>query len=115
MRDIHSHDTRNRNLLTVATGTKNFTFLSARIWNAIVSKININVSLSQFKNILRFTYCTTHLYIPIQNKVNNYLDTVFSIVAWLLIKTGILCNIYIIIYYQYCYVYIFICRHISLN
>ena len=52
-RDIHSHDTRNRNLLRVATGTKNFTFLSARIWNAIVSKININVSLSQFKNILK--------------------------------------------------------------
>ena len=38
-RDIHSHDTRNRNLLRVATGTKNFTFLSARIWNAIVSKL----------------------------------------------------------------------------
>ena len=52
-RDIHSHDTRNRNLLRVATGTKNFTFLSARVWNAIVSKININVSLSQFKNILK--------------------------------------------------------------
>ena len=51
--EIHSHDARNRNLLRVATGTKNFTFLSARIWNAIVSKININVSLSQFKNILK--------------------------------------------------------------
>ena len=52
-RDIHSHDTRNRNLLRVATGKKNITFLSARIWNAIVFKISINVSLSQFKNILK--------------------------------------------------------------
>ena len=52
-REIHSHDTRNKNLLRVATDTKNFTFLSARIWNAIVSKININVSLSQLKNILK--------------------------------------------------------------
>ena len=52
-RDIHSHDTSNQNLFRVATGTKNFTFLSARIWNAIVSKSNINVSLSQFKNILK--------------------------------------------------------------
>ena len=62
-RDIHSHDTRNRNVLRVTTGTKNFTFHSARIWNAIVSKININVSLSQFKNILKISYCTTHLYL----------------------------------------------------
>ena len=50
-RDIHSHDTRNRNLLKVVTGTKNFTFLNDRIWNAIVFKSNIIVSLLQFKNI----------------------------------------------------------------
>ena len=62
-RDIHSHDTRNRNLLRVATGIKNFTFLSARIWNAIVSKININVFLSQFKNILKiYLLHNTHAY-----------------------------------------------------
>ena len=48
-RDIPSHDTRNKDLLRVTTGTKNFTYLSARIWNAVVSQININVSLSQFK------------------------------------------------------------------
>ena len=50
-KDIHSHDTRNKNLLRVSIGTKNVTYLSARIWNAIVSKINITVSLSQFKVI----------------------------------------------------------------
>ena len=63
--------------LRVATGTKKNYILSARIWNAIVSKININVSLSQFKNILKIYLCTTHLCIPIQNKVNNYSVTVF--------------------------------------
>ena len=52
-RDVHSHDTRKKNLLRVTTGTKNFTYLSARIWNAIVSKININISLSQFKYKLK--------------------------------------------------------------
>ena len=52
-KDIHSHDTRNKKLLRVSVGTKNVTYLSARIWNAIVSKININVSLSQFKVILK--------------------------------------------------------------
>ena len=45
----------------------------------------------------RFTYSITHLYIPIQNKVNHYLVTVFSTVAWLLIKTDMICNIYIIV------------------
>ena len=64
-KDIHSHDTRNKDLLRASTGTKNFTFLSSRIWNAIVCNININVSLSRFKyilkiyllhNTLKFTY-----------------------------------------------------------
>ena len=52
-KDIHSHDTRDKNLLRVSTGTRNVTYLSARIWNAIVSKVNINVSLPQFKIILK--------------------------------------------------------------
>ena len=52
-KDIHSHDTINKHLLRLSIGTKNVTYLSARIWNAIVSKININVSLSQFKVILK--------------------------------------------------------------
>ena len=42
-----------KKMLRVTTGTKNFTYLSARIWNAIVSKININLSLSQFKYKLK--------------------------------------------------------------
>ena len=45
-KDIHSHNTRNRNLLRMSTGTKNFSCHSSRIWNAIASKISINISLS---------------------------------------------------------------------
>ena len=52
-KDIHSHDTGTTNLLRLSTGTKNFAYLSARIWNDIVSKISISVSLSQFKVTLR--------------------------------------------------------------
>ena len=52
-KDIHSHNARNKNLLRVSTGTKNFTFLSSRIWNAIVCNININVTLPHFKHILK--------------------------------------------------------------
>ena len=52
-KDIHSHNTRNKNLLRVSTGTKNFTFLSSRIWNTIVCNININVTLSHSKYILK--------------------------------------------------------------
>ena len=48
-KDIHSHDTRNKDLLRASAGTKNFTFLSSRIWNARVCNVNINVSLSRFK------------------------------------------------------------------
>ena len=52
-KDIHSHNTRNRNLLRMSTGTTNFLYHSPRIWNTIASKISINVSLSQFKATLK--------------------------------------------------------------
>ena len=52
-KDIHSHNTRNKNLLRMSTGTKNSSYHSARIWNTIASKISINVSLSQFKATLK--------------------------------------------------------------
>ena len=55
----------------MATGTKNFSYHSARIWNTIASKISINVSLSQFKATLK--NCLLHnpfVYIPTQNNLN---------------------------------------------
>ena len=54
----------------------------------------------------KFTYCIAHLYIPIQNKVNNYLVTVFSTVAWLHIETDIIIIIIInIVMYIFIYMY----------
>ena len=64
-KDYHAHDTRGKNLLRIPAGTKHFSFNSARIWNAICSKIDVKVSLVKFKlnlkkyllhNTLEFTY-----------------------------------------------------------
>ena len=64
-KDYHSHNTRNKNHLKVPTGTKNFTSNSARIWNTISTKIDVNVTFVQFKanlklyllnNVLEFIY-----------------------------------------------------------
>ena len=64
-KDHHTHDTRGKNLLHIPACTKKFIFNSARIWNAISSKIDIKVNLVKFKcnlnkyllhNILEFIY-----------------------------------------------------------
>ena len=52
--EIHSHFTRNSNLLRIPKGTPNFTTISARVWNEIVTKIIMDqhVSISKFKTML---------------------------------------------------------------
>ena len=61
----HSHNTRNNDHLKVPSETKNFTSNSARIWNTISTKMDVNVTLVQFKaklklyllkNVLEFIY-----------------------------------------------------------
>ena len=52
-KDYHSHNTRNKNHLKVSTGTTNFTSNSARIWNTISTKIDVNVTFVQFKANLK--------------------------------------------------------------
>ena len=37
--EIHSNSTRNSNLLRITKGTPNFTTISAKVWNEIVTKI----------------------------------------------------------------------------
>ena len=56
-------------------GRKNVTYPSAGLWNAIVSKININVLLSQFKVILKIYLLHIHLFTTIPNKLNNLIKT----------------------------------------
>ena len=49
-KDIHSYDTRYKNLFRIPKGTINYTSLSARLWNILNMKIDVHVPLSQFKS-----------------------------------------------------------------
>ena len=51
--NIHYYETRNRNKLSIAAGTETFSHVSALIWNALTSKINVNTSISKFKILLK--------------------------------------------------------------
>ena len=55
--EIHSHFTRNSNLLRIPKGTPNFTTISARVRNEIVTKIIMDqphiLSISKFKTMLK--------------------------------------------------------------
>ena len=50
---IHDHNTRAKDMFRVSLGTQTFSTVSARIWNAVVVKFNVNVSLSKFKESLK--------------------------------------------------------------
>ena len=50
---IHDHNTRAKDMFRVSLGTQNFSTVSARIWNAVIVKFNVNVSLSKFKESLK--------------------------------------------------------------
>ena len=52
-KDIHSYDTRYKNLFRIPKGTINYTSLSARLWNILNIKIDVHVPLSQFKSIVK--------------------------------------------------------------
>ena len=40
---------RNCNKFSIAAGNETFSHVSARIWNALTYKINVNTSISKFK------------------------------------------------------------------
>ena len=50
--EIHNYETRNCNKFSIAAGNETFSHVSARIWNALTSKINVNTSISKFKILL---------------------------------------------------------------
>ena len=50
---IHDHNTRAKDMFRVSLGTQTFSTVSARIWNAVIVKFNVNVSLSKFKESLK--------------------------------------------------------------
>ena len=49
---IHFHNTRNANKFRISTGTETFSHISARIWNALESKIDVSVSVKKIKTSL---------------------------------------------------------------
>ena len=49
---VHDHNTRGCQLL-VSTGTKTFSNMSARVWNALSNKIDSNTSTTVFKDKLK--------------------------------------------------------------
>ena len=51
--EIHAHNTRNKENFLISRGTDNPVSMSARVWNALVTKININVTLPIFKKTLK--------------------------------------------------------------
>ena len=45
--EIHIYNTRKCNTFYIATGTETLYHVSARIWNVLTSKINVNTSISK--------------------------------------------------------------------
>ena len=50
---IHNHNTTAKDMFRVSLGTQTFSTVSARIWNAVIVKFNVNVLLSKFKGSLK--------------------------------------------------------------
>ena len=50
---ILDHNTRTKDMFRVLLGTQTFSTVSARIWNALIVKFNVNVPLTRFKNLLK--------------------------------------------------------------
>ena len=50
---IHDHNTRTKDMFRVSLGTQTFSTVSARIWNALNVKFNVNVPLTRFKVSLK--------------------------------------------------------------
>ena len=58
--EIHTYDTRNKDLFRIGRGQKglniyvnSYSNISARLWNALMPKLNTNVSLPKFKSLLK--------------------------------------------------------------
>ena len=51
--EIHSYNTRNKDMFRISPGTQTFSNISARIWNSLMVNLDINVSLIKFKESLK--------------------------------------------------------------
>ena len=51
--EIHSYNTRSKNMFRISSGTQTFSNISARIWNSLMVNLDIDVSLIKFKESLK--------------------------------------------------------------
>ena len=51
--EIHSYNTRSKNIFRISSGTQTFSNISARIWNSLMVNLDIDVSLIKFKESLK--------------------------------------------------------------
>ena len=58
--EIHTYDTRKKDLFRIDRGQKglnkyvnSYSNISARLWNALIPKLNTSVSLYKFKSLLK--------------------------------------------------------------
>ena len=65
--EVHSYNTRSKDLFRIALGTQTFSNISARIWNALIIKIDINVPMFKFKNSLKLFLLNNTLTITYSN------------------------------------------------
>ena len=60
-KDIHSHNTRNHNLVSIHRGTANFTNLNAHVWNELTRNLNVYAPYHIFKLKLKLYLMTNSL------------------------------------------------------
>ena len=51
--EIHSYNTRNKDMFRISSGTQTFANISVRIWNSLMVNLDSNVSLIKFKESLK--------------------------------------------------------------
>ena len=51
--EIHSYNTRSKDMFRISSGTQTFSNISARIWNSLMVNLDIDVSLIKFKESLK--------------------------------------------------------------
>ena len=52
--EIHSYNTRSKDMFRISSGTQAFSNISARIWNSLLVNLEIDVSLIKFKSLKQY-------------------------------------------------------------
>ena len=68
---IHEHNTRGCHELRVLPGAKSFSNISARIWNVLSNKINLDVSMSIFKCNLKLFLWHNELVLTLERRTRH--------------------------------------------